>query len=83
MVEAHNTRYFYAPEEYKDVSQFEGQILVEQYEERNSSFRVPMHDMSVGEGRTSKATRSFASIGDSAVEMGTSHHGFHLRLTNH
>ena len=56
---------------------------MEQYEERNSSFDVPMHDVSVGEGRTSEATRTFATVGDPAVEMGTSHYGFHLGFTDH
>ena len=40
-----------------------------------------MHDLLVDKGRTPETVRSFATVGNPAVEMGTSHYGFHLRLT--
>ena len=56
---------------------------MEQYEEENCSFRVLMHDLSIDKSGTSEAIRSFATVGDPAVEMGTSHYGFHLGFTDH
>ncbi|GHB33877.1 hypothetical protein GCM10010392_69120 [Streptomyces clavifer] len=52
--------------------------MVEQYEERDCSIRFPMLDLSVDQSRTSEASRSFATLGDSTVEVGTSHDGFYL-----
>ena len=50
---------------------------------RDSNFRVSMHDMSVDKGRASETSRPFIVIGDSAVEMGTSYDGCHLRFADY
>ena len=56
---------------------------MEQYEKRDSSFRISMHDLSVDKGGALEADKSFAAIGDPAVEMETSYDGFCLGFADH
>ena len=51
---------------------------MEQHEEGNNSFRFPMYDMSVGEGKASVAFRVVATVRDPGMGVGAYYHGFYF-----
>ena len=54
----------------KDVSYFEGALLVEGHEKGNCRFRIQMPNLSAGKGRALEARWKDTAPSDSCIEVG-------------